>query len=210
MAVIRFLKEQKLTDWIQVCCSILLVLAAFWALFTWRNQKEYEVEILGISNASKHFDTFMNVYAISEEGLSDDQRKVLSEFVKKQDKLIEHNHKFLNLLIHKTLIDNNKEKYRSEHDLMIEHINLVLSTFKKRSDKTLYQFYHKLYTEIRATDVRLEMSSMILNSLKDDGIISDNDVAELAEYANWLDDSVKNTKANLLSIHKLLTELIDF
>ncbi len=210
MAIIRFLKEQKLTDWIQVCCSLLLVLAAFWALFTWRNQKEYEVEILGTSNAPRHFETFMNIYAISEEGLLDGQRMELSEFVAKQDKLIEHNHKFLNLLIHKTLIDNNKERYQSERDLMIEHVNLVLSTFKKRPDKTLYQFYHKLYTEIRATDVRLELSSMILYSLKDDGIISDNDVSDLMEHANWLDDSIKNTKPNLLSIHKLLTELIDF
>lgn len=142
-----YFKSQKLTDWIQVVCSIMLVSAAFWALFSWKSAKEYEVEILALSWAERHSETFFKIHATS---YSDSTADTLTNRIIKKLKDHELLKDFPNLitaLIIKSMYDISREKYKEEYNKMLDDTYLIINTFDGRFfDKPLLSFYDQLNT----------------------------------------------------------------
>lgn len=215
MKIKPFIKRQKLTEWIQVICSILLVIAAFWALFSWKKQKEYDVEILAISSAPNHFQTFVDIYVLSYEGLSDDADEEISAFVNENKELVKQFPDIVSTLIGHKLVAENKRKYRTDYELMLEHCNIVLSTLKEqRSRSTLYQFYRYLNIMARKTDSQFELFELDLNHVIANNTLSfdqrrklmNNMLAQTQDIA----DTREDIKANIMSLHEMLVKIRDF
>lgn len=215
MIIKPFIRRQKLTEWIQVICSILLVIVAFWALFSWKQQKEYDVEILAISHASNHFQTFVDIYVLSYEGLGDDADEETTTFVNENKKLVKQFPDILSTLIGHKLVATNKRKRRTDYELMVEHCNIVLSTLnEQRSHSTLYQFYRYLNIMSRKIDSQFELFELDLNHIIENDTVSldqsrrlmNNMLAQTQDIA----DTREDIKANIMSLHEMLVKIRDF